>query len=91
MMILLAPCREDQLTRTGITSRETSQTLHKKFSATRKIQWKLTEHLEGLDCADDIVLLSHNFRDMQAKVNDLVEESQKVELKVNIEKTRIFA
>jgi hypothetical protein len=30
-----------------------------------------------LDYADDIVLLSHNFRDMQEKVDHLVEESQK--------------
>jgi hypothetical protein len=40
----------------------------------RGVLWKLTEHLEDLDYADDIVLLSHNFRDMQAKVNGLVEE-----------------
>ncbi len=38
--------------------------------------------------ADDIVLLSHNFRDMQAKLDDLVEESQKVGLRVYIEKTK---
>jgi hypothetical protein len=29
-----------------------------------------------------------NFRDMQAKLNDLVEETQKVGLRVNIEKTK---
>ena len=38
--------------------------------------------------ADDIVLLSHNFGDMQAKLDDLVRESQKVGLRVNIEKTK---
>ncbi len=54
----------------------------------RGIQWRLTEHLEDLDYADDIVLLSHNFKDMQAKLKDLVEESQKVGLRVNIEKTK---
>ncbi len=54
----------------------------------RGILWKLTEHLEDIDYADDIVLLTHNFRDMQAKLNDLVEESQKVGLRVNIEKTK---
>ncbi len=52
----------------------------------RGILWRLTEHVKDLDCADDIVLLSHNFRDMQAKLDDLVEESQKVGLRVNIEK-----
>jgi hypothetical protein len=46
------------------------------------------EHLEDLDYADDIVLLSHNFGDMQAKLNNLVDESQKVGLRVNIEKTK---
>jgi hypothetical protein len=54
----------------------------------RGILWRLTEHLEDLDYADDIMLLSHNFGDMQAKLNDLVEESQKVGLRVNIEKTK---
>ncbi len=54
----------------------------------RGILWRLTEHLEDLDYADDIVLLSHNFGDMQTKLNDLVEESQKVGLRVNIEKTK---
>ncbi len=49
----------------------------------RGILWRLTEHLEDLDYdyADDIVLLSHNIGDMQAKLNDLVEESQKVGLR----------
>ncbi len=50
----------------------------------RGILWKLTEHPEDLDYADDIVLLSHNFRDMQY----LVKESQRVVLKVNIAKTK---
>jgi uncharacterized protein YabE (DUF348 family) len=35
-----------------------------------------------------LVVLSHNFGDMQAKLSDLVEESQKVGLRVNIEKTK---
>jgi hypothetical protein len=54
----------------------------------RGILWNLTEHLEDLDYADDIVLLSHNFGDMQAKLDDLVRESQRVGLNVNIEKTK---
>ncbi len=40
-----------------------------------------TEHLGDLDYADDIVLLSHNFGDMQEKLDDLVDESQKVGLR----------
>jgi hypothetical protein len=38
----------------------------------RGILWRLTEHLEDLDYANGIVLLSHNFKDMQVKFNDLV-------------------
>jgi hypothetical protein len=30
----------------------------------RGIQWRLTENLEDLDYADDVVLKSHNFRDI---------------------------
>jgi hypothetical protein len=52
------------------------------------IQWELTEHFEDLDYADDIVLLLHNLRNMQAKLDDLVEESLKDGLRVNSEKTK---
>jgi hypothetical protein len=52
----------------------------------RGILWNLTEHLEDLDYADDIVLLSHNFGHKQAKLNDLVKEFKKVGLRVNIER-----
>jgi hypothetical protein len=55
------------------------------------ILWSLNEHLEDLDYADDIVLLSHNFIEMQAKLKDLVEESQKVGLRVNTEKTKYLS
>jgi hypothetical protein len=48
----------------------------------------LNEHLEDLDYADYIVLLSHNFKDMPEKLNDMVDESLKVNLKINIAKTR---
>ncbi len=54
----------------------------------RGIQWQLTEHLEDLDYVDDLTLWSHNFRDMQEKMDDIVEESQKVGLKINISKTK---
>ncbi len=52
--------------------------------------WRLNEHIEDLDYADDIVLLSPNFRDLQAKLNDFVEESQKVGLRVNSRTTEDF-
>ena len=54
----------------------------------RGITWKLTRTLEDLDYADDICLLAHKQSDMQHKVNDLVNESTKVGLKINIEKTK---
>jgi exonuclease III len=65
------------------------EVLRRAFSGSRRgIQWRLNEHLEDLDYADDIVLLSHNHRDMQSKTDDLVNEAQKVGLKVNISKTK---
>jgi hypothetical protein len=39
-----------------------------------------------LDYADDIVLLSHNFRDMQEMVDDLVLKN--LRKRINIEKTK---
>lgn len=37
----------------------------------RGIQWTFTQKLEDLDFADDVNLLSHSHRDMEAKTNDL--------------------
>ena len=54
----------------------------------RGIRWGLSEHLEDLDYADDICLLSSKASDMQYKLNDLVEESAKVGLKLNSAKTK---
>jgi Reverse transcriptase (RNA-dependent DNA polymerase)/Domain of unknown function (DUF6451) len=54
----------------------------------RGILWKLTEVLEDLDYADDIALLSHKHSDMQSKIDDLVLESAKCGLKVNVSKTK---
>ena len=54
----------------------------------RGVQWTLMETLEDLDFADDIVLMSHRLKDIQDKTNDLVKESKKVGLKVNIAKTK---
>ena len=54
----------------------------------RGIRWGLSEHLEHLDYADDICLLSSKAYDMQYKLNDLVEESAKVGLKLNSAKRK---
>ena len=53
----------------------------------RAIRWHRSEHLEDLDYADDICQLSSKASDMQYKLNDLVEESAKVGLKLNSTKT----
>jgi hypothetical protein len=53
----------------------------------RGIVWTPNERLEDLDYADDACLLSHTHQDMQSKLNDLVQESAKVGLVINIKKT----
>jgi hypothetical protein len=50
--------------------------------------WIFCEVILALFNLTDIVLLSHKLRDIQAMINNLVEESQKVGLRVNIEKTK---
>ena len=57
-------------------------------SGRRGIQWTLNSHLEDLDYADDICLLSTKRSDMQSKLDDLVADSAKVGLKVNTGKTK---
>ena len=47
-------------------------------------------HLEDLDFADDICLISHKLEDMQLKNNKLAEEASKIGLQVNIEKTEVM-
>ena len=54
----------------------------------RGIVWSFARHLEGLDFADDICLLSHKFIDMQAKVYCLVMLARSVGLELNISKTK---
>ena len=48
------------------------QSTHNKKTG---IQWSLTEHLEDLDFADDIALLSHSHQQMQDK-SELLEKRQ---------------
>jgi hypothetical protein len=58
----------------------------------RRILWRLTEHLEDLDYADDIALLSHNFRDMQEKLDDrLWKNPRKLGRESTSKRQRIFA
>lgn len=54
----------------------------------RGISFGLRGSLDDLDYADDICLLSHNFNNMQSKINTLVENASKAGLKVNIPKTK---
>ena len=54
------------------------------------IQWTLKEHLNDLDYADDIGLLSTNMTQMQRKTNMVAEASLKVGLRINVSKTKIL-
>ena len=54
------------------------------------IRWGLSEQLEDLDYADDILMLSSQTSDIECKLNGLVEESTKVVLKMNSAKTKIL-
>jgi hypothetical protein len=52
------------------------------------IQWNLFSHLEDLDFADDIALLSSKQQHMQDKVNRLAMHAEQVGLHINIKKTQ---
>lgn len=54
------------------------------------IQWSLrgNEHLEDLDFADDIVLMSTKRNDMQKKLCTLEENAERVGLQINSDKTK---
>jgi Reverse transcriptase (RNA-dependent DNA polymerase)/Domain of unknown function (DUF6451) len=53
----------------------------------RGIWWTPFKHLEDLDFADDIALLAQSATHMQSKLNDLHEESNKFNMKINASKT----
>ncbi|XP_043063167.1 uncharacterized protein LOC122319632 [Drosophila yakuba] len=57
-------------------------------SSKRGITWNLTKHLEDLDYADDICLISHRLDDIQRKSGDLVRITSSVGLEINIAKTK---
>ena len=54
------------------------------------IQWTLNEHLNDLDYADDIGLLSTNRDQMQRKTDRVDNMSKKLGLHINIAKTKIL-
>jgi hypothetical protein len=47
-----------------------------------------SERLEDLDFADDLCLLSYNFRDMNQKVKDLIKIAKGAGLKINSQKSK---
>ena len=50
----------------------------------------MTSKLEDLDFADDVALLSSTRQQMQTKSEKLEKESERIGLKINIEKTKIM-
>jgi hypothetical protein len=52
------------------------------------IRWKFMSKLEDLDFAYDIALLSSKYSDIQSKTTSLKEWTEKVGLKININKTK---
>jgi hypothetical protein len=54
----------------------------------RGIQWGLVNKLEDLDFADDLCLLSETHGDMQMKLEDLINEAEKIGLVINVKKTK---
>lgn len=52
------------------------------------IKWTFTSILEDLDYADDIVLLSSRFLDIQQKTSSLADYASMIGLKVNTKKTK---
>lgn len=63
------------------------QSTHNKKTG---IQWSLTEHLEDLDFADDIALLSHSHQQMQDKSELLEKTAAGLGLKINGPKTKVM-
>ena len=54
----------------------------------RGIQWTFQKHLEDLDFADDIALLSHRSIDLEAKTSALDQQGNKIGLRINQGKTK---
>ncbi|XP_047106115.1 uncharacterized protein LOC124775326 [Schistocerca piceifrons] len=54
----------------------------------RGIKWSNGIHLEDLDFADDLCLLSHSLNDMKENLEDLKSAAEKVGLKIDDQKTK---
>ena len=52
------------------------------------IRWNFSTTLEDLDFADDIVLMSSRFNDLQNKTDSLAENAEKIGLQINRSKTK---
>lgn len=62
----------------------------KAIDKPRGIQWTMVKRLEDLDFADDLVLLSHQIKDIREKINKLSEIGKKIWLNSNSKKTKIM-
>ncbi len=56
----------------------------------RGIVWELTNHLEDCDFADDLALLSHSQKDIQAQTTKIERIAKSVGLKINAGKTKLM-
>ena len=54
------------------------------------IQWTFTKQLDDVDFAGNICLLSHTHKQMQKKLSKLMQETEKTDLKINIQKTKLL-
>ena len=54
----------------------------------RGIQWTLSKHLEDIDFADDVALLSQRHNNMTQKLESIRETAAMIGLKVNTQKTK---
>ena len=62
--------------------------LRKTYNKAKGIQWKINSHLEDLDFADDLALLSRLLKDLQTKTTRLETFAKQVGLRINIGKTK---
>ena len=54
------------------------------------ITWHVTSMFEDLDFADDIVLVSSEYGHIQNKTNRLVDNPERLELKLNAQKSKVM-
>ena len=54
------------------------------------ITWHFTSMFEDLDFVDDIVLVSSEYEHIQNKTNRLVDNAERLELKLNAQKSKVM-